>query len=80
MDSKALKKLRKLRRLTQKDMAKVIGKTVQMYAIKENKSGFTDPEKLLLTAHLDLTFDQFNQIFYDGKLPFEQMWGYMDGQ
>ena len=80
MDTKELKKLRKLRRITQNDMAKVIGKTAQMYAIKENKNGFTDTEKLLLTAHLDLTFDQFNRIFYDGKLPFEQVWGFTDGR
>ena len=80
MDSQELKTVRMVRRLTQKDMAKVIGKTVQMYAIKENKSGFTDDEKILLTEYLHLTFNQFNRIFYDGKLPFEQIWGYMDGQ
>lgn len=80
MDSRELKIVRLVRGLTQKDMAKVIGKSAQMYALKENRKGFTDAEKILLTERLGLTFDQFNRIFYDGKLPFEQIWGYIDGQ
>ena len=56
--------------LTQKDMAVKLGISAQSYAKKESgDTKFTDPEKLIVCEALGLSLVQFNDIFYDGKLP-----------
>ncbi len=56
--------------LTQKDMAGKLGISTQSYAKKESgDTRFTDPEKLIVCEALGLSLVQFNDIFYDGKLP-----------
>lgn len=56
--------------LTQKDMAGKLGISAQSYAKKESgDTKFTDPEKLIVCEALGLSLVQFNDIFYDGKLP-----------
>lgn len=56
--------------LTQKDMAGKLGISAQSYAKKETGvTKFTDPEKIIVCEALGLSLVQFNDIFYDGKLP-----------
>lgn len=49
---------------TRLDMASAIGKSLNAYAKKETgKTPFSDEEKLALAAELDLTMEQFSDIF-----------------
>ena len=55
-------------------MARVIGKTADCYAKKENgKVKFTPDEICAITNDLSLTFDMFNTIFFDGNLPISKL-------
>lgn len=48
-----------------------LGVSKQTYFGKEHGvRSFTDAEKLELVNYLHLSFEQFNMIFYDGKLPY----------
>lgn len=70
MDSLRLEYARKRRGRSKADMAKLIKKSLNSYTKKEaGHVGFTDEEKLLITADLDLTAEEFDAIFYDGNLP-----------
>lgn len=70
MDSLRLEYARKRRGRSKADMAKLIKKSLNSYTKKEaGQVGFTDEEKLLITADLNLTAEEFDAIFYDGNLP-----------
>ena len=64
-------KVARLRKgLSQRDMARQLGVSASSYQKKEQGYvRFSDDEKLKITEILGLTYDQFNDIFYDGKLP-----------
>ena len=52
------------------EMGRRLGVSKQTYFLKENGiRHFTDEEKMKLVSELELTFDQFNTIFYKGGLP-----------
>lgn len=70
MDSLRLEYARKRRGRTKADMAKVIKKSLNSYSKKEaGRVGFSDEEKLAISADLELTAEEFDAIFYDGSLP-----------
>ena len=55
---------------TKEEMGRRLGIAKQTYHMKENGvRTFTDEEKLKLIKELDLSFDQFNAIFFKGALP-----------
>lgn len=71
MNSIELEYARKRKGRTKGEMAQVIQKSEVSYNKKERgEVAFSDDEKLALTAELDLTYEQFNTIFFDGNLPF----------
>lgn len=66
-----LKASRVLLGLKQSDVAQQLGITAQNYAQKEKgERKFNDDEKVKLVQILNLSFDQFNRVFYKGKLPY----------
>lgn len=70
MNSTELKVERVRKKLTQRDMAKAIGKTTEAYAKKEQgKTACSDEEKIQITRILGLDFQRFNHIFFGGQLP-----------
>ena len=71
MNSLELIVARTRKRKSRKDMAALLGKTSSSYAQKEcGKTPFSVEEVALISVDLDLTFEQFNTIFFDGRLPF----------
>ena len=57
------------------DAGAALGLSPQAYKLKEtNETRFKDDQKLILVDLLDLDFDKFNLIFFDGKLPVKK-WG-----
>jgi len=59
---------------TQRYMAKQLGITEASYHKKESgRVRFTDPEKVILAGVLELSFTQFNDFLFDGKLPYGAM-------
>ncbi len=57
--------------LTQSDCAKMIEKSTDSYAKKErNEVYFTPAEIAALTKGLNLSFDEFNDIFFGSNLQF----------
>ncbi len=50
---------------------KLLGITKQGYLKKEKSGKFSDAEKLILINAFGLTYDQFNEIFYGGGLPWK---------
>lgn len=55
---------------TSEDMARMIGVSKQAYSQKERGlRKFTDEEKVKLVKLLELSYWQYNEIFYNGKLP-----------
>lgn len=57
-------------RLSQKAVADRLGVSVTAYRHKESGTvRFTDPEKLALVETLHLSMRQFNDYFFEGKLP-----------
>lgn len=70
MNSIELKVARVRKGKSRGDIARLIGKSRNAYAKKESGgSAFTDEEKLAIAEELDLTAEQFDDIFFDGKLP-----------
>jgi len=54
------------------DIAKSLGMKISLYYKKERGYiKFSDDEKILLSKILNMTFEEWNNIFYDGMLP----WG-----
>ena len=73
MNSQLLKSARVSKGKSQRDMAKVIGKSFSCYEKNENGTTlFTPDEIALVVIELELTFDQMNDIFFKSKLPFSK--------
>lgn len=74
MNAQKLKGLRVEKGKTQKDCGDLIEKSHDSYAKKERgEVEITLNESLLLAIELGMDFDQFNAIFYDGRLPFRKI-------
>lgn len=74
MNSMELKFARQRKGLSQKEMGNAIEKSFDSYAKKERgEVSFFPDEILRATLRLDLDYDQFNLIFFDGKLPFRKI-------
>lgn len=70
MNSLELEIARKRKGKSKAELAAAIGKSVVSYAKKESgKVQFTDEEKVIVTRELDLSREQFDDIFFDGNLP-----------
>lgn len=70
MNQLELEYARKRKEKSKEDMAEAIGKSVVSYGKKERgEVSFSDEEKVIISKELDLTFEQFNVIFFDGNLP-----------
>ena len=70
MNALELEYARKRKNKTKDDMAKAIGKSVMSYCKKESgEIRFSDEEKVIVAKELDMTFPQFNAIFFDSNLP-----------
>lgn len=64
-----LKSKRVLKGISAAEAAKLLGKSYVSYNKKESgEVGFTPAEMVVLADKLELTFDEFNRIFFDGKL------------
>ena len=71
MNSLELKGLRIAKGKTQSYMGKHIEKSLDSYAKKERGEVFFTPDEMAIVASdLGMTFEQFNGIFFDSKLPF----------
>ena len=61
---KSLIEMRKNLRLSQQDMAKILGLSLRSYRDKENKKiSFTQKELILIALYFKLTADEAFQIF-----------------
>ena len=73
MKSHEFNKIRAMRKgygFTQKYMAENLGMSVSTYQNKEKgRVRFSDREKVSMAHILQLSADQVNDIFFDGKLP-----------
>ncbi len=73
MNSMELSFARQRKKRTQQQMAGVIKKSLDSYSKKErDKVSFSPDEIVAVTLDLELTFDQMNDIFFDGHLPFRK--------
>lgn len=71
MESLELKGLRISKGKTQTDMAIAIEKSTDSYAKKERGEVLFSPEEMAIVAIvLEMTFEQFNYIFFENNLPF----------
>ena len=69
IDSERLKAIRKRAGMTQPEVAKSIGISSAAYHKKETgKSDFNDSEKLALYDLFKMTFEEFDEILYGGRL------------
>lgn len=69
MRGRELRALRILRGLTVKDMGEALGKAPSSYSQKERGiNSFQDDEKIIIAKVLGMTVQQFNDVFFDGKL------------
>jgi len=60
--------------LSQREMAATIEKSLDSYAKKERGEVSFFPEEILAaTLRLHLSFEQFNLIFFDNKLPYRKI-------
>lgn len=74
MNGQMLKGFRVGKALTQKNMGDMIEKSTDSYAKKERgEVEFTLYETGTIVIDTGMTFDQFNDIFYDGRLPFRNV-------
>ena len=71
MNSRLLKAKRIELGLRQKDLAKELGITEKTMNIKEcsSKNHFSSDQMIQLAETLSLSLDDFNRIFFDGRLP-----------
>lgn len=75
MNTFELRVARERKGLTRRDVGVALDISPSSYKTKETcEARFTDSQKLKLVDLLDLDFDQFNAIFFEGKLPVEK-WG-----
>lgn len=71
MNGLKLKGFRVEKGLTQKDMGDMIEKSTDSYSKKERcEVEFTLDETAVIAIETGMDFDEFNAIFYDGRLPF----------
>lgn len=71
MESLELKGLRTSKGKTQTDIATAIEKSTDSYAKKERGEVLFSPEEMAIVAiELEMTFEQFNYIFFGNRLPF----------
>ena len=71
MTNHKLKGYRVSKGLNQQDMGDIIQKTRQSYSLKERGvTEFTFPEAATIAVTTDMDLDTFNDIFFDGNLPF----------
>ena len=71
MNALKLKSLRIEKGFTQADMGEMIEKTTDSYAKKERgEVEWTPVEMCIVAIALDMTYELFNYIFFDNKLPF----------
>lgn len=71
MNSLELKGLRIAKGKTQSYMGERIEKSIDSYAKKERGEVLFTPEEMAIVAsELEMTFEQFNAIFFTNKLPF----------
>ena len=67
--------------LSRRDVARTIGIAESTYGNKETgRTDFTAPEAVAVAELLELTWDQYNDIFYDGTLPIGNMAGWSKEQ
>lgn len=73
MNSLELKFARQREGLSQREMAEAIKKSIDSYSKKERgKVSFSPDEILKATLRLNLNYEQFNMIFFDGNLLFRK--------
>lgn len=71
MNGQMLKGFRVGKGKTQKDIGDMIEKSFDSYAKKERgEVEFTLDETAVIAIETGMSFDEFNAIFYDGRLPF----------
>ena len=71
MNALKLKSLRIEKGFTQADMGTLIEKTTDSYAKKERgEVEWTPTEMIIVAMALEMTYELFNYIFFDNKLPF----------
>lgn len=74
MNALKLKALRIEKGFTQADMAEMIEKSLDSYAKKERGEVIFTPEEICIVAMaLEMTFELFNYIFFDNRLPFSNL-------
>lgn len=73
MNGLELKLARMRAGLSQQEMADRLGKTLASYSKKERGEVIFLPDEIsTLTLLLNIDYEQFNCIFFDGKLPFRK--------
>ena len=71
MNSKKLKSIRVERGRTQAELARSIHRSTDLYSKKEKGLvAFSTSEMKAVATELEMTFHDFNLIFFDGELPF----------
>ena len=71
MTNLKLKGFRVSKGLQQQDMGYIIQKSRQAYSLKERGvTEFTFPEAATIAVATEMDLDTFNDIFFDGNLPF----------
>ena len=76
MNASKLRGLRVEKGHTQSSMAKIICRSLDTYAKKERGEVACSPREMCLIATaLNMSFDLFNIVFFDGNLPFGNILG-----
>ena len=71
IDVDNIRAIRKALGYSAKRMGDTLGMSESSYRLKETgKVNFSDREKIIVTEVLGLSTSQFNEVFFDGKLPF----------
>lgn len=71
MKASELKGLRVAKKASQMDVAQAIEKSLDSYSKKERGDVmFTLDEAAAIAVFLGMSYEQFDAIFFDGKLPF----------
>ena len=71
MTNLKLKGFRVSKGLQQQDMGDIIQKSRQAYSLKERGiTEFTFPEAATIAVATEMDFDTFNDVFFNGDLPF----------
>lgn len=74
MNGMELKFARMRKGFSQREMACIIRRSLDSYSKKERgEVSFFPDEIVAATQKLELSFDQFNNIFFDGDLPFRNL-------